>query len=34
MSYLVLKDLEKRYTKTGPLIVNKMNLSIARLRKE
>ncbi len=30
MSYLVLKDLEKRYTKDGPLIVNKMNLSIEK----
>ncbi|HBM75118.1 MAG TPA: sugar ABC transporter ATP-binding protein [Clostridiaceae bacterium] len=30
MSYLVLKDLEKRYTKNGPLIVNKMNLSIEK----
>lgn len=28
MSYLVLKDLEKRYTKGGPLVVNKMNLTI------
>lgn len=28
MSYLVLKDLEKKYTDKGPLIVNKMNLSI------
>lgn len=30
MSYLVLKDLEKRYTKDGDLIVNKMNLSIEK----
>ena len=30
MSYLVLKDLEKRYSKNGPLIVNKMNLSIEK----
>jgi len=30
MSYLVLKDLEKRYTKDGNLIVNKMNLSIEK----
>lgn len=30
MSYLVLKDLEKRYTKTGNLVVNKMNLSIEK----
>ncbi|WP_139902964.1 ABC transporter ATP-binding protein [Clostridium thermarum] len=30
MSYLVLKDLEKRYSKAGALIVNKMNLSIEK----
>ncbi len=28
MSYLVLKDLQKSYTKGGSLVVNKMNLSI------
>ncbi len=28
MSYLVLKDLQKRYTAKGPLIVNNMNLSL------
>ncbi|SHJ84592.1 multiple sugar transport system ATP-binding protein [Geosporobacter subterraneus DSM 17957] len=30
MSYLILKDLEKRYTKGGNLVVNKMNLSIRK----
>lgn len=30
MSYLEIKDLQKRYTKDGPLIVNKMNLSIGK----
>lgn len=30
MSYLVLKDLVKRYTKSGHLVVNKMNLEIEK----
>lgn len=30
MSYLVLKDLEKKFTKGGPLVVNKMNLTIEK----
>ena len=30
MSYLEFKELQKRYTKDGPLIVNNMNLSIER----
>ncbi|HEX7713443.1 MAG TPA: ABC transporter ATP-binding protein [Bacillota bacterium] len=30
MSYLVLKDLEKRYSNSGSLVVNKMNLSIEK----
>ncbi len=30
MSYLEFKDLQKRYTKDGPLIVNNMNLSIEK----
>jgi multiple sugar transport system ATP-binding protein len=30
MSYLELRDLQKRYTKDGPLIVNHMNLSIEK----
>lgn len=30
MAYLVLKDLEKRYTKHGPLVVNKINLTIEK----
>ncbi|GHU87321.1 sugar ABC transporter ATP-binding protein [Spirochaetia bacterium] len=30
MSYLELKNLQKRYTKEGPLIVNNMNLSIEK----
>jgi ABC-type sugar transport systems, ATPase components len=30
MSYLVLENLEKRYTSGGPLIVNKMNLTIEK----
>ncbi len=30
MSYLEIKNLQKRYTKDGPLIVNNMNLSIEK----
>lgn len=30
MSYLVLKDLQKRYTSSGGLVVNKMNLTIEK----
>jgi multiple sugar transport system ATP-binding protein len=30
MSYLELRDLQKRYSKDGPLIVNHMNLSIEK----
>ena len=30
MSYLELRDLQKRYTREGPLIVNHMNLSIEK----
>lgn len=30
MSYLEIKDLQKRYTKDGPLIVNHMNMSIEK----
>ncbi|MDR1970755.1 MAG: ATP-binding cassette domain-containing protein [Treponema sp.] len=30
MSYLELRDLQKRYSKDGPLIVNRMNLSIEK----
>ncbi|MDR1901591.1 MAG: ABC transporter ATP-binding protein [Treponema sp.] len=30
MSYLELRNLQKRYTKDGPLIVNNMNLSIEK----
>lgn len=30
MGYLVLKDLEKRYSKNGPLVVNKINLAIEK----
>jgi len=30
MSYLELRNLEKRYSNSGPLVVNKMNLSIEK----
>ena len=30
MSYLVIKNLQKKYTKDGPLVVNNMNLSIEK----
>ena len=30
MSYLEIKNLQKRYTKNGPLIVNNMNLSVEK----
>jgi len=30
MSYLVLEDLEKKYSNSGPMVVNKMNLSIEK----
>ena len=30
MSYLEIKNLQKRYTKDGPLVVNNMNMSIER----
>ena len=30
MSYLEIKNLQKKYTKDGPLVVNNMNLSIEK----
>ena len=30
MSYLEIKNLQKKYTKDGPLVVNNMNVSIEK----
>ena len=30
MSYLEIKDLQKKYTKDGPMVVNHMNMNIEK----